>query len=190
MLLAVGSQNPVKLEAARIGAAQALSRPDLTDNVFDVIGTLVESGVRAQPIGDDECITGAAQRAIAALEAVPGAEFGIGLEGGVVAVRGGLFACAWCVVVDGWGKTGMASTGRFQLPPRVAELVHQGMELGEADDLVFGRNDSKLHEGACGILTHGKMIRSQFYSPAVLLAFIRFMNGAIFTEPQFRTNIK
>lgn len=187
LLIAVGSQNPVKLEAARIGATQALSLPDANGQMriqpsdIDIIGSIVESGVRAQPIGDDECITGAAQRAIAALEAVPGAEYGIGLEGGVVSVRGGLFACAWCVVVDGWGKTGMASTGRFQLPPRVVELVQQGMELGEADDLVFGRSDSKMHEGACGILTHGRLIRSQFYSPAVLLAFIRFMNEAIFT---------
>jgi inosine/xanthosine triphosphatase len=175
MLIAVGSQNPVKIEATRIGTAQAFDVEEIV-----VVGVGVESGVSAQPMGDDETITGAAERALAALDAMPEATYGIGLEGGVVSVRGGLFTCAWCVVADRTGKMGLASTGRFQLPPAVSELVRAGKELGEADDMVFGRSNSKQNEGACGILTHGKLVRAQFYSPAVLLACIRFINQEYF----------
>ena len=77
---------------------------------------------------------------------------------------------------------GVASTGNFQLPPRVAELVRGGMELGEADDAVFGRTNSKQNEGAVGILTHGRLTRAAFYAPAVLLALVKFLNPAHYEQ--------
>ena len=172
-LFIVGSANPVKLQAVREGAAAFF------DSV-EVMGVSVPSGVRAQPIGDEETIAGATARARASLEARPEAHFGVGLEGGVVDLREGLFACAWCVIADRAGGQGMACSGRFQLPPQVAEMVRGGMELGEADDRVFGRVNSKQNEGAVGILTHGVLTRAQFYSAAVMLALVKFVNGELY----------
>jgi inosine/xanthosine triphosphatase len=169
-LFAVGSANPIKLQAVREGAAAFFGS-------VEVSGLRVESGVRAQPFGDEEMIAGASARAQAALDACPRASYGVGLEGGVVELREGMFACAWCAVVGRNGGFGVACTGRFQLPPRVAELVRGGMELGEADDAVFGRVNSKQNEGAVGILTHGTLTRAQFYASAVMLALVRFVNG-------------
>ena len=168
-LFAVGSLNPIKLQAVRTGAEQLFSDVEVT--AFSV-----PSGVGAQPFGDEEMIAGADQRARCALQAA-NAAFGVGLEGGVLELREGMFACAWCVVVRQDGATGLASTGRFLLPPRVAELVRGGMELGPADDVVFGRSNSKQNEGAVGILTHGRLNRAQFYAPAVMLALIKFVNA-------------
>jgi non-canonical (house-cleaning) NTP pyrophosphatase len=34
-------------------------------------------------------------------------------------------------------KVGMAKTAMLQLPPRIVELIQQGIELGDADDIVF-----------------------------------------------------
>jgi inosine/xanthosine triphosphatase len=31
----------------------------------------------------------------------------------------------------------------LQLPPKIVELLQQGMELGDADDIVFGQTNSK-----------------------------------------------
>lgn len=171
IILAVGSQNPVKLEAVRLGAASVFAE-------LVVIGVNVPSGVRSQPVGDEEMIAGARQRAHAVLAERPEAAYGVGLEGGVVELAEGMFACAWCVISNRGGATGMASTGRFLLPPRIAELVRGGMELGEADDKVFKRANSKQSEGAVGILTHGRMTRAQFYAPAVQLALVRFINSS------------
>jgi inosine/xanthosine triphosphatase len=175
-LLAVGSRNPAKLNAVRDGAV-----PMLGD--IHVIGVEVESGVRAQPFGDVEMIAGATQRARAALAVVPDARFGVGLEGGCTELQEGLFASAWCVVIDRAGQVGWASTGHFQLPPRVAELVRGGMELGDADDIVFGRNNSKHNVGSIGLLTHGKSTRAQFYAPTVTRALIKFVNTDLFHLP-------
>ena len=73
------------------------------------------------------------------------------------------------------GRIGLASTGQFMLPPKVAALVRGGMELGHADDLVHGRINSKHSTGSIGILTHGHLNRAQFYTPAVMMALIRLV---------------
>ena len=166
---AVGSLNPVKLEALRTGVAQLFDHAD-------VRAIEAPSGVSVQPVGDEEMIAGATQRAQFVLQALPDTDYGVGLEGGVLELKEGMFACAWCVIAHRSGSIGLASTGRFLLPPRVAELVRGGMELGHADDVVFGRTNSKQQEGAVGILTHGRLNRAQFYTPAVLLALVGFVN--------------
>jgi len=169
--VAVKSRNPVKVNAARLGCGELLGAP------VNALGVDGASGVRAQPVGDEETMDGALNRARAALAAVPEAEFGIGLEGGVVDIDGVLYCCAWCAVVRrSDGRAGLASTGRCELPPRVAELVRGGMELGAADDLVFGRNNSKQGEGAVGLLTRGAIDRTQLYVPAVTMALVQFLN--------------
>ncbi len=151
---------------------------------IQVVEVEVDSGVSAQPFGDEEMIAGASQRARSALTVTPTATYGIGLEGGVTELTEGLFASAWCVVVNRAGHAGYASTGHFQLPPRVADLVRGGMELGHADDLVWGRNNSKQQLGSIGLLTGGKFTRAQFYAPAVMMALIRFVNAPLFPLPK------
>lgn len=44
-------------------------------------------------------------------------------------------AFAW-VVIDNGHHLGKARSGSFYLPPGITDLVHQGRELGEADDVV------------------------------------------------------
>ncbi|MCL4505883.1 MAG: inosine/xanthosine triphosphatase [Chloroflexi bacterium] len=168
-LFAVGSLNPIKLQAVRTGVALLFA-----DAVASAVA--VASGVSAQPFGDEEMISGATQRAQAALQSMPEAAYGVGLEGGVLELQEGMFACAWCAVAGRTGAVGLASTGRFLLPQQVAALVRGGMELGAADDVVFGRSNSKQNEGAVGILTHRRLNRAEFYAPAVLLALVRFVN--------------
>ena len=47
-------------------------------------------------------------------------------------------------------------TCSFDLPPAVAALVRQGMELGHANDHVFSLHNSKQSGGAVGSLTGEK----------------------------------
>jgi non-canonical (house-cleaning) NTP pyrophosphatase len=39
-------------------------------------------------------------------------------------------------------------------------LVESGKELGDADDIVFGKSNSKQQNGAVGILTHDIITRT------------------------------
>jgi len=59
-------------------------------------------------------------------------------------------------------------------------LVRQGVELGEADDRIFGRNNSKQQNGAVGLLTGDAVDRAGLYVPAVIFALIPFKNPELY----------
>jgi inosine/xanthosine triphosphatase len=132
-----------------------------------------------------ETLQGAINRALAAQLLMPGADYWVGIEGGVqpapegALTPGELCAFAWVVVIGANGM-GKGRTGLFFLPPRVAELVRQGKELGEADDIVFGRTNSKQENGAVGLLTGDALDRAGFYEQAVVLALIPFRNPELY----------
>jgi inosine/xanthosine triphosphatase len=177
MRVAVASMNPVKRDATRRGLALVLPDPE----ALSVVAAHVDSGVAAQPFGDDETLRGAITRAHAALEVVSDADFGVGLEGGVRASGDDLYCIAWCAIAArGDAQIGIANAGDFLLPPRVAQLVREGVELGHADDMVFGRVNSKHADGAIGVLTGGRLTRVDYYAPMVARAFVRFLNPGLY----------
>ena len=59
-------------------------------------------------------------------------------------------------------------------------MIRQGKELGEADDIVFNRANSKQDNGAVGLLTDNVIDRAQLYEQAVILALIPFKNEALY----------
>jgi len=145
------------------------------DQVFQVEGMSAPSGVRDQPMGDDETLRGAYNRAAHIRQTRPDADYWIGIEGGCADVDGDMQVFAWVVVLD-QTRVGKSRTGMFYLPVEVAVLVRGGMELGHADDAVFGRSNSKQDDGSVGLLTGGAINREAYYAQAVVLALIPFRN--------------
>ena len=75
--------------------------------------------------------------------------------------------------IESWDK---ARTGTFFLPNELVKLIKDGKELGEADDIVFKRSNSKQENGAVGILTGDVIDRTKYYTEAVVLSLIPFKN--------------
>jgi inosine/xanthosine triphosphatase len=173
--LIVASTNPVKCRAVEIGVQAALP-----DQLITIGSVQVESGVSDQPSSDAETLTGAENRARAARQVEPDADYWFGVEGGVEDSPHGLLTFAWIVAVDRTGRIGRARSAAFLLPEVVAERVRGGMELGHADDEVFGRTDSKRRDGAIGLLTQGALDRTGLYVPAVTAAMIPFLNPELY----------
>jgi inosine/xanthosine triphosphatase len=169
---AVGSTNPVKIACVRAAITEFWP-------AAHAVGVATDSLVSQQPTSDQEMFTGALNRAQQALAQVPAAAYGVGLEGGVRDTADGMWAYAWVVIVDTCAVIGKGQTGRFLLPEGVAQLVRSGLELGEADDRFFGRENSKQKEGAIGLLSAGKLDRLQLYQQGVTLALLRFV------QPEF-----
>lgn len=172
-LVVVASQNPVKISATEDGFSRMF--PD-TD--FQYQGISVASGVPDQPLSRAETLQGARNRAENAAIVMPNADYTVGIEGGIEAVDGQLQVFAWVVVKHG-DIIGRAQTGVFYLPDEVAQLIHAGRELGDADDIVFGRQNSKQANGSIGLLTDDAMTRQSYYVNAVIMALIPFK------KPQF-----
>jgi len=174
MKVAVGSQNPVKIEAAR-RAFEAL----WPEEAWQVFGTEVSSGVSDQPMSDEESITGARNRSRRAMEQTS-ADYGVGLEGGLHKIGTHYFDCGWVVVINSDGVEGIGSTGKILTPPRIMELIHRGMELGVANDTVFGTANSKQGEGHFGLMTKNVITRSDGYMQGVVMALSRFVHPHLF----------
>jgi len=171
----VASINPVKIEAAQIGFARMFP-----DESFDVQGVSAPSDISEQPMSSNETLMGATNRAEKVSKLGTEADYWIGIEGGVEDGNEELEVFAWVVVKRRDGKIGKGKTGSFFLPQKVAELVRQGVELGEADDIVFGRTNSKQTNGAIGILTDDVITRTTYYVPAVIMALIPFKNESLY----------
>ncbi len=195
-IIAVASRNPVKLQSALAGFQRMFP-----GERFVVEPVLTTSGVGDQPFSDAETLQGALHRAQEAARLFPGADYWVGIEGGgeaavipsagagigagsavkheAASMENEMAAFAW-VVVLAQGRLGKARTGAFTLPPAVASLVREGKELGEADDIVFGRSNSKQENGAVGLLTGDVIDRRSFYEQAVILALIPFKNPELY----------
>lgn len=169
--LIVASKNPVKITAVSAGFQKMFP-----DDTFEIEGISVESGVSDQPQSDTETLEGAWNRAHRACDAMPDGDFWVGIEGGVEDKMSQMESFAWIVIKSRDGKIGKGKTCTLFLPQKVAELIRQGKELGEADDIVFGRTNSKQENGAVGLLTHDAIDRTHYYTDAVVLALIPFVN--------------
>ncbi len=176
--IVVASTNPVKVQAALNGFQTMFAQHE-----FCAEGISAPSGVSAQPMTSHETLEGATNRATNVRQQRPDADYWVGIEGGVEEIEGQMEVFAWVVVLS-TTRSGMSRTGTFHLPDEVIALVRQGIELGEADDIVFGRANSKQQNGSVGLLTNDVITRLTYYEHAVILALIPFKNEHLtFTAP-------
>lgn len=171
----IGSLNPVKINCTEIGFLSVFKNK----SAFEFIGKEVVSGVSDQPMTNSETLQGAKNRAKNLQTLYPDGDFFVGIEGGIQHTKDEMEAFAW-IVIRNKHIIGKAQTSTFQLPPKIAALINEGIELGHADDLVFRRKNSKQGNGAVGILTNDIIDRVEYYRHAVILALIPFINKDLY----------
>ncbi len=169
--VAVGTTNPIKVKAVH-KAFQGYWQMAM------VTPTDVPSGVSDMPMSDKECLEGARNRAIAAMEKT-GADFGVGLEGGVNPEPTGLMLLGWVVIVSREGAESVACTAKIPLPESLAKRILAGEELGPVMDDVLKTTGTAKKGGASGALTAGLVLRQDKFQMAVAYAL------APFVAPQF-----
>lgn len=171
MRVVVASHNPVK-----IGAVKEAFGSQFPDVEIELAPVSVSSGVTDQPMTDAETLLGARNRVINAREAEPGADFWVGLEGGLDTFDGQLMAFAWMAIGGPGGVVSESRSATLPLPPAVQELIQSGHELGDANDKVFVTINSKHGGGAYGLLTNGLYTRESIYTQTLILALIPFVH--------------
>jgi len=166
----VTSLNPAKIQAVKIAFTKMFP-----GEKFEFEGLNVPSHVADQPMTEVEALNGAKNRVKNALQEGFIGDYYVGIESGVEFIEEELIVFGWVYVFDGQ-MSGKGRSSSFFLPPKVAELIKQGKELGEADDLVFQVKNSKQSNGSIGLLTGDLITRVDALSEAVLLALIPFKN--------------
>jgi inosine/xanthosine triphosphatase len=169
--IVVASRNPVK-----IGATEQAFAALFPGATLEMLSADVDSGVSDQPKSDEETRVGSRNRAMAASDALPEADYWVGLEGGVEVIDDQLMAFAWMAIKGRNGKIGEARSATLPLPQAVKDLVESGMELGDANDRVFSTINSKQGGGAYGLLTNGLYTRESIYTQTLIIALTPFVN--------------
>lgn len=164
--LAVGTGNPVKVDAAK----HAFGRfaPDVSAERVQV-----ETGVPEQPY-DGEGPRGATRRAKQALEEASRDGLGVGIEAAIVTgdPSGQVHDVQYCAIADEQGRVTLGAGPGFAYPPHVLERLEEGETVGEAFARITGREDVGEAEGAIGVLTRSGATREELTEWAVVSALV------------------
>jgi inosine/xanthosine triphosphatase len=159
--IAVGSLNPVKVEAVRSVMERIFGNVRITPVDAD-------TGVPEQPFGDDTA-KGAVNRA---KNSIGGRDLSVGIEAGVFETPFGLYDFQYCAVLDRKGKITIGTGMGFRYPDKVAELVRNGGTVGEAVKEVYGGTDIGKKQGAIGLLSKGLIDRKTLTEQSVTAAMV------------------
>jgi inosine/xanthosine triphosphatase len=178
MRIAVGTTREPKLAGTRDALARLATLPWPPEPV-EIVAVDASSGEADTPLSEAATLAGARRRARVARASVPGAAFGVGLEGGVTLVSRDPLQVVlrnWAAVWD--GKSEAVGAGpAIMLPGELAEEVLSGVDLATAIDRWSGQHDVRSHQGAFGVLTRDLIPRSQAFSLAVVAAFAPWYKG-------------
>jgi len=176
MEVLIGSENPVKIEATKEVFSRYFGRVKVT-------GIEVSSKVSAQPI-NEETFEGAKNRAME-LKKVDekknfGADFFVGIEGGITKLYSKWFALGVGCVIDNQGRIGYGVSPCFELPQSIVEQLLSGNELGDVMEKISGKNNIRQTEGAIGFLSKGMMNRKNLYVHSLIVALVPLLNKDLY----------
>lgn len=173
MLVAVGSTNPTKINPVKEVFSKHFK------NVI-VKGVIVDTGAIEQPLHVDEMFKGALTRAKNALKKVKGADYGVGIEGGLHKHSYGWLEHSIVVVLNKKGDFGIGSSGGLVLPDFVVKEIKKGKNLEQVIDSLFKTNKIGEGIGMFGIFTKGVVTRSEGVKHGVAFALARFLHENIY----------
>lgn len=157
MSLVIGSTNQTKIKAVKT------IFPDCSLKAISV-----SSDVSPQPIGDEETLKGAMNRAKNAQLQNP-QTFAIGLEGGVMYIQENIYLNSWGVIITPEGKLYTAAGARIPLPNEFKSKLNQQIELGKLMDDYTKRENIGKNEGAIGIFTSSYFTRVDLFAQVMLI---------------------
>lgn len=176
--VAVGSMNPVKIQAVKIVLEHYL------DHEIDIVGMDAPSRVSDMPLNEDEILNWSynrAQRCMTEWEF----DLAIGLEWWVDymydVIEQPRCYLTWCVTIldremyvnTGWGI-------KFVLPPSLADALADGWELGTYMDLLAKSTNTKQKGWAMWYFTQGYIPRDVSFSHAMIAALVPWLHSDLY----------
>jgi inosine/xanthosine triphosphatase len=174
MIVAVGSKNPVKIRPVRKIFKKYFKN-------ITIVSHDVPSGVSEQPLSEEEMYKGALNRARQVLKIFPNAEYGVGIEGGIVTHPiAGKNEKSVVVIANSKEDTGIGISAALFLPEKITRHILDGKTLNDAIDKEFGTNNIGKGIGAYGIFTKGTVTRASGMEDAIAFALSRFLHNNLF----------
>jgi len=169
MNIAVATDNPVKIRAVEQVLAEVFENEEMT-----IQQVTLDLDLPEQPIGE-AIAEGALARASAAQKNAE-ADFGIGIEAGLMQVPGTSrwLSVQMCAIVDSSGQTSVGMGPGYELPEPILEAVLGGESLHNAFERILDQDDPE-RRGAVYFLSNGLIDRMDLTIQAVRMALIPWL---------------
>lgn len=172
LIVALGSKNPIKLKATK-QAFKILSKE------IKVIQVEVNN-LLSQPIGIKETVEGAVKRACIAINRVKEADFGVGIEGGLIEcpnIQHGYLNSQVVAIVDKKFRLSLGLGPGFELPSKIINNIFSSKkELDKVAEEFVGEKDIGSKYGIIMSLTKGNLDRFEITRIAVIMALVPWLN--------------
>jgi len=173
LIIAVGTKNPAKVEGVRRAFAKHF--PSIEIKTIDS-----SSVTKAQPIGLDQMMEGAASRAKFAISKL-GGDFGVGVEAGIFLLGETYFDHQQAAIVNAAGKVSLGHSAGYPLPRKTVDaIIKEGKELERWAEKASGIGQIGDKGGLVHYLTKGVMTRTDLTEQCVLMALIPFLHKDIY----------
>lgn len=173
--IVVGSNNPVKISAAKTAICEILSLEEV-----ECVGINAPSNVSEQPMTTEETKNGAINR-VQYCQQHTQADFYVAIEGGVDQFEYGPATFAFVAIADHQHMS-IGRSCNLPLPPVIYQALKSGEELGHVMDRFFNTDNVKQKQGAIGLLTNGLATRESVYRQAIILAMAPFIHPNLYAE--------
>lgn len=177
MKIVVGSMNQVKHNLVRRGFQELFPLDDVV-----VVGYDAPSGISKQPIVSEQTLNGAKNRARHSREAIPDADYWVGVEGGTEEAGGVMQEYTWIFVISKEGRESKSRSASFSIPPKIAAMIRKGAEFGPASDEFFGKENLKQGNGTIGMVSDNLYTRETYPLSAVVFAFMPFKHPEFYWD--------
>ncbi len=146
----------------------------------------VESGVPPQPIGLEEIIKGARNRAKTIRKRIQGCKYSVGVEAGVFKAGDHYVDVQVSIIIDEEGRESIGLSPAFPLPEGFVRslLSKEVKELEILVDNYYGTRNIGEKGGFIKILTKSAVTREDLTELSVLMALVPWINRNIY----FRKN--
>jgi len=176
-VVAVGSTNPAKRKGVKLAFSRLFGR--LQIKVVDA-----SSLVRAQPVGLDETVEGAQERAIFALESAR-PDFGVGVEAGLIELGkdwpGHYLNLQVAAIVDSAGHLSFGCSSGFPIPMKFVDRLRKNSEeLDRYTHELAGARKVREEEGIVYHLSKRRLSRVEMTEQCVSMALIPWLNGRLY----------
>ncbi|MCP4764556.1 MAG: inosine/xanthosine triphosphatase [archaeon] len=187
--VAIGTQNHAKVEAVK--KSFDFFFPNVIKEYHSVN---VNSEVGDQPIGLDDTINGAINRAKNAFNMTfnkiinnNDLHLGIGIEAGMIPIKQtetGYLDFQFTAIYQQNKRISLGCGSAFEYPSIIIKEILNGnaKEIGDVIEKISGIKDIKKKEGAIGLLTNNRLIRADILSQGILMALLPIINKKLYDK--------
>jgi len=169
MKISLGTTNNTKIDAVKKVFKKFYPHEMICVATVDV------KSKQSQPVGVDNIIRLAKRRARICAQMIPDADYHIGIEGGIVRMKQGIFAQTWIAVLKN-KRISIAAGPMLPIPAKIRKTIEKNKSLGSAIESLSQKKNIHYEGGASGYFTHGLYKRIDDIYAALMYALTPFIN--------------